>query len=66
MPTQVHDHVHGHGHDHPHHHHHHPAGRGHPPAAVSPSILRMALIERLAAAAVMIALIWGAVLWAMA
>ena len=31
----------------------------------SPSILRMALIERLAAAAVMIAVIWGAVFWAM-
>jgi hypothetical protein len=65
MPTQVHQHVHDHGHDHP-HHHHHPAGRSHPPAAVAPSILRMALIERLAAAAVLIAVIWGAVLWAMA
>jgi hypothetical protein len=62
MPTQVHDHVHDHAH---HHHHQHPAGRGHPPAAVSPSILRMALIERLAAAAVLIAVLWGAVLWAM-
>jgi hypothetical protein len=68
MPTQVHEKVHDHVHDHPHHHHHHqhPPGRGHPPAAVSPSILRMALIERLAAAAVLIALIWGAVVWAMA
>jgi hypothetical protein len=55
MPTHVHA---------PPHHHHHPAGRGHPPAAVSPSILRMGLIERLAAVAVVIALIWGAVFWA--
>jgi hypothetical protein len=54
-------------HDHAHpHHHHHAADRGHPPAAVSPSILRMALIERLAAVAVLIAVIWGAVFWAMA
>jgi hypothetical protein len=55
MPTHV---------PHP-HHHHHPAGRGHPSAKVSPSILRMALLERLAAAAVIIAVIWGAVFWAM-
>jgi hypothetical protein len=54
MPTQI-----------PHPHHHHPAGRGHPPASVSPSILRMALVERLAAAAVIIVVIWGAVFWAM-
>jgi hypothetical protein len=50
----------------PHHHpdHHHP-GRGHPPAAVSPSILRLAALQRLAGAALLIGLIWGAVLWAM-
>jgi len=46
------------------HHHHHP-GEGHPSATISPSILRMAALERLAVAAVVIALIWGAVLWAM-
>jgi hypothetical protein len=56
MPTHVHSHP---------HQHRHPAGGSHPPAAVSPSILRMALIDRLAAVAVAIALIWGAVLWAM-
>jgi hypothetical protein len=61
MPTQIHDHQHEHGH----HHHHHP-GEGHPPASISPSILRLSAIERLAAAGVMIALIWAAVLWAMA
>jgi hypothetical protein len=48
-----------------HHHHHHP-GRAHPSAAVSPSLLRLSAVERLAAAAVVMALLWGAVLWAMA
>lgn len=48
-----------------HHHHHHPAGGGHPAATVAPSILRMALMERLLAVAGTIAVIWGAVLWAM-
>src|SRR3979409_1177086 len=33
------------------HQHHHP-GHGHPPAAISPSMLRMSVIERLAVAAV--------------
>jgi hypothetical protein len=33
---------------------------------VSPSILRLAALQRLAAAALLIALIWAAVLWAMA
>jgi hypothetical protein len=47
------------------HRHHHP-GRSHPAAAVSPSLLRLSAAERLAAAAVVIALLWGAVLWAMA
>ena len=55
MPTPV-----------PHPHHHHAEGGRHPAAAIAPSILRMAFTERLIVAAVMIALIWGAVLWAMA
>jgi hypothetical protein len=55
MPTHVHDH----------HHHHHP-GQGHPPASISLSILRLSVAERLAAAGVLIAMIWAAVLWAMA
>jgi hypothetical protein len=46
-------------------HHHHPPGQGHPPAAVSPSILRMSIAERLAIAVALIALLWGAVVWAM-
>jgi hypothetical protein len=56
MPTDI----------HPHHHHHHRPGEGHPPASISPSILRLSAVERLAAAGVLIALIWAAVLWAMA
>jgi hypothetical protein len=53
MPTNVHP-----------HRHHHP-GQGHPPASVSPSMLRMSVLERLAVAAALIALLWGAVFWAM-
>ena len=54
MPTQV---------PHPHHHHH--PGQGHPPASISPSILRMSVLQRLAIAAALIALLLGAVIWAM-
>ena len=54
MPTHVHP-----------QHHHHPPGQGHPPAAVSPSILRMSIAERLMIAFALIALLWGAVVWAM-
>jgi hypothetical protein len=50
-------------HHHPHHHHH--PGHGHPPAAISPSLLRLSAAERLAGVAVVVALLWGAVLWAM-
>jgi hypothetical protein len=32
---------------------------------IAPSLLRMALAERLAAVAILIAVIWGVVLWAM-
>ena len=42
------------------HHHHHP-GHAHPPATVSPSILRLSVLERLAAVAVVVAVLWGAV-----
>jgi hypothetical protein len=45
------------------HQHHHP-GRGHPPAPISPSILRMSLVQRLALGVALIALIWAAVFWA--
>ena len=45
--------------------HHHHAGAPHPSAAISPSLLRLSAIQRLAIAGVLIALIWAAVLWAM-
>ena len=41
-------------------------GHVHPPATVSPSILRLSALERLAAVAVVVAVLWGAVFWAMA
>jgi len=47
-----------------HHHHHHPHGHAHPPTAVAPSILRLSVLERLAAVSVLIGLIWAAVYWA--
>jgi hypothetical protein len=40
--------------------HHHPHR-----TEVSPSILRLSVLERLAAAGVVIALLWGAIVWAM-
>jgi hypothetical protein len=52
-----------HHHHHHDHHHHHP-GRAHPAATVAPSILRLSALERLAIAGVVIALLWGAVFWA--
>jgi len=53
--------------DHHHHglHHHHSPGHAHPPATAHPSILRMSVLERLAFAAVLIALLWGSAFWAM-
>lgn len=52
-----------HGHHH-HHHHHHP-GEAHPPVSVHPSILRLSVLERLAASTVVIVILWAAVLWAL-
>jgi hypothetical protein len=46
------------------HHHHHP-GHSHPHASVSPSILRLSALERIAGATLLIAALWGAVAWAM-
>ena len=45
-------------------HHHHP-GHIHPPASLHPSILRLSALQRLGFAAVLIAVLWSAVLWAM-
>jgi len=53
MPTQV------------HHPHHHRPGEGHPPAAISPAILRLSALERLAVVGVVIMAMWGIVVWAM-
>jgi hypothetical protein len=47
-----------------HHHHHHAPGAH--PVTVRPSILRLSAWERLAFAAVIIACLWAAVLWAIA
>jgi hypothetical protein len=47
------------------HHHHHP-GHAHPSPHIAPSLLRLSAVQRLAAAAVLSALLWGAVIWAMA
>ena len=45
-------------------HHHHP-GHVHPPVALAPSFLRMAVGTRLAMVIVVVALLWGAAFWAM-
>jgi hypothetical protein len=49
----------------PHPHHQHRPGQGHPTAGISPSILRMSVVQRLAIAAALIAFLWAAVVWAM-
>ncbi len=45
--------------------HHQHADHAHPSPRLAPSLLRMSATERVAAAAVVIAMLWGAVLWAM-
>jgi hypothetical protein len=47
-------------------HHHHPQGEAHPSASISPSILRLSAAERLAVAALLIAMLWATVHWATA
>jgi hypothetical protein len=46
------------------HHHHHP--HQHPRAAIGASFLRVSAGGRVALAALAAALLWGAILWAMA
>jgi hypothetical protein len=46
------------------HHHHHP-GHAHPSPKLAPSLLRLSAGQRLAIAGVLIALMWGAVAWAL-
>jgi hypothetical protein len=53
------------GHSHHTAHAHHHAGHAHPPAAAGMSLLRLSVWQRLGIAAVLVALMWLAVLWAM-
>jgi len=46
-------------------HHHHHAGEPHPALAISPSLLRLSVPQRLAVAGALIILIWAAAFWAM-
>jgi hypothetical protein len=46
-----------------HQHHHHPS-HTHPPAAISPSLLRLSVWSRLTVAAALSVVLWLAVLWA--
>ncbi|MBN8964948.1 MAG: hypothetical protein J0H89_06100 [Rhizobiales bacterium] len=47
------------------HRHHHPPGQGHTPAAAGASLLRLSVWQRLAVAAVAVAVLWAATFWAM-
>jgi hypothetical protein len=62
MVSPSHDHGHQHDHGHAHHHHAHEPASPHPAQAAPWSILRMAALSRLAAAFVVIAVLW-AVVW---
>jgi hypothetical protein len=44
-------------------HHHHDIGP-HPTPAISPSLLRLSVVQRLGLAAILIGLIWLVVFWA--
>jgi hypothetical protein len=46
-------------------HHHHHGGEPHPSPAIAPSLLRFSVLQRLALAGVLIALIWAAFWWAL-
>ena len=45
--------------------HHHHGGEPHPSPTISPSLLRLSALQRIAIAAALIALIWAAFLWTM-
>ncbi|CAL8980628.1 MULTISPECIES: hypothetical protein [Rhodoplanes] len=47
-------------------HHHHDPGFAHPSPPPAPSLLRLSLGRRLAVVAVLAAVVWAVVLWAMA
>ncbi|MFZ0763377.1 hypothetical protein [Bradyrhizobium sp.] len=66
VPTHSHDHAHPHHHPHSHSHGHgHGPAAPHPAQAVTWSILRMAVVSRLMAAAVVSAALWAFVWLAM-
>jgi hypothetical protein len=44
--------------------HHHHGGAPHPSPAVSPSLIRLSAVQRLAISGGLIALIWAAFFWA--
>jgi hypothetical protein len=44
--------------------HHHHGGLPHPSPVVSPSLLRLSAVQRLAMAGALVALIWAAFFWA--
>jgi hypothetical protein len=46
-------------------HHHHHVGHSHPSPAMAPSLLRLSALQRLALVAVVLAVLWGAVAWAL-
>lgn len=60
----AHDHHHSHGHDHDHDHHRHPDSPA-PREAVLPSVLMSGAATRIAAVLAALALLWGAVAWAL-
>jgi len=60
-----HSHAHDHAHHHGHGHHHHAPGQPHPAQTAAWSILRMPLVARVTAAAVLSAGLWAIVLIAM-
>jgi hypothetical protein len=45
--------------------HDHPPGRHPAPALIAPSVLRLSVGERLGVAALLIAVLWGIVFWAL-
>ena len=59
---------HDHAHDHAHHHHHghaHAPAAPHPPMALSPSFMRLSIVQRLGIVLLASAVLWAAVWLAM-
>jgi len=47
------------------HHHHHHGGEAHPSPTIAASLLRLSAAQRMAAAGILIALLWALAAWAM-